>query len=152
MAYSIISTLIKILLIGVVMAIELSVALPIVSLAILFLLLRDIGLVGKISMLLITAVIMSSFTGLAWSVVFLTLSLCWLGVEIVRGEKSRVRNRILLMSFVATLVISWSANMHISLRTLAYSGLFAILAVLCVHMFAQQRSRHRLIEWISPGM
>jgi hypothetical protein len=152
MLYSVLSTLFKLLLVAVVLAIEVSVALPVVSLAMLFLFLRDMNRVGQISMLVGTALLASSFTGQSWSLVFAILSVCWLGVEVVRGEAAKVRNRILLMSFAATLSISSFANMHISLRTVLYTLLFGVIAVVCTRTFAHQRSRYRLIEWISPGM
>jgi hypothetical protein len=151
MLFNVISLLLKLLLIGVVMAIELSVALPVVSLTILLLFLRDLGLVGKTLALVVSALILSSFTGLAWSVVFVVLAFCWLGSELVRGEKARIRNRVILMSLAATVFFAWAAHMNVTTRSLIYTVIFCIVAVIVARMFVHQRSRNTFIEWIAPG-
>lgn len=151
MFFTIVSTFLKLVLIVVVLALELSVAIPVVAMTLLFMYLRDLDTISKTVLLLGTALVVSSFTGVAWSIIFALLAVSELAIEVSKSAKTQLRNRILLVSIAVTVVLSWLAGIAFSPRTLIYTIIFSIIAFVLIRTFLQQRARHRFIEWISPG-
>lgn len=152
MLYSAFIIFIKVLIIGSVMALELTVSFPLVSLLLLFLYLRELTLPSRVALLVSVSLILSSFSSIHWSIAYLVFSLGWIVVELLRKEGEQVRGRVILVTLVVSAVIALLADIHVTTKSVVYALLFVSIFTLWTRVFVAKRSRQRLIEWISPGI
>lgn len=152
MFVEIIATLLKISLLAVVAAVEWSVAFPVISITLLFLFLRGLSLFWQSVLLVLMSLILSSFTTVPWSVIFLILASTWAAIEFLQEKITRIKNRVFLLSICAVVLISWLAGVEFTTRTIVYTGIFVTIAYALTRVFFHKKNRQKFVEWLSIGM
>lgn len=152
MFVEIIATILKICLLAAVAAVEWSVAFPVISITLLFLFLRGLSLVWQSILLVIVSLILSSFTTVSWSIVFLILASTWAAIEFLQEKMTRIKNRVFLLSIGAVVLISWLAGVELTSRTSVYTAIFVLVAYTLTRIFFHKKNRQKFVEWLSIGM
>ena len=152
MLIEIIATILKICLLASVAAIEWSVAFPVISITLLFLFLRGLSLVWQSILLVTMSLILSAFTTVPWSIIFLILASTWVVIEILQEKITRIKNRVFLLSIGAVVLISWLAGAEFTTRTIIYTTIFVLVAYALTRFFFHKKNRQKFVEWLSIGM
>jgi len=151
MIITILQTVLKILLFAVLFALEISVAIPVVSLLFLFFITLKSKPASQLVLLAVGSLIVSSFTGISWSLVALLFGVFWVGTQELAKTWLHQQNAALLASLVLAGLLAQLAAVSFNYKTVVYTIALTAVAVVISRWFLPKRMRHSVTDWISPG-
>ncbi len=151
MLITILQNLLKILIFSLIFALEISVAIPVVSLVFVSLAVRKERESAQIFLLLVASLVASSFLSVSWSVVVLVFGLGWLGLQALGKTKFHIQNAAFLVSLTMSMVLASVAQLTFNYKTVLFTLLFCGIALITTRLFLPRKVRHTVIEWFSPG-
>lgn len=151
MLITILNNLIKILIFAAILALEVSVAIPIVSVLYLLLVTHVERSISKVFLLVVASLIMSSFINVSWSLVTLLFGLTWFATAAVAQTKLHIQNAAFLASLTLAIVLASLSHLTLNYKTMTYTVVFVIASVLISRVFLPRKLRHTVIDWISLG-
>ncbi len=153
MLLTFLQTILKILVFALLFSVEISVAIPIVSLVFIFSVVDRERPMSQVFLALASSLIISSFISLSWSVVLLLLGLAWLVVQYLPNfspQKLTAQNIILVVSVLMGTILASLSRLTFNYKTALYTVLFIGIAVLLSRVLVPRRMRHSVINWIAP--
>jgi hypothetical protein len=142
--------LVKLLLFALLFCIEISVAIPVISLVFLSLIAQSERPWVQVTMLVCSSLLASSFLGVAWSLVALLFALFWFTARELSKLRWHAQTVTVVTSWVLAVILTGFANLDINYKTVLYTLLFTVVAFGLSRAFLPKKMRHTVIDWISP--
>ncbi|MBP7768338.1 hypothetical protein KA082_00690 [Candidatus Woesebacteria bacterium] len=133
------------------MAVEVSISIPLVSIGLLFVLMKDSSLIKQSILLFWGMLILSSLTHSSWSLLSLIGAAAWMVSFVLAQGKPLSLQRVFILSLSVTVCSTYLLGILITSKVLLYALSSLLLWYFLYRVFGRRRSRQRLVEWLAMG-
>lgn len=142
--------LLKILVFALLFALEVSIAVPVVSMMVLLVLASKSDWYSQVFLLLVGSLIVSSFLGIPWSLVALLFGMVWMAIVVTTTTWMHQQTACVVGSLVLAVILGTLAEVSFNYKTAIYTVLLIVAAIAMAKVFVPRRLRHTVIDWMLP--